>query len=341
MERLSADDTRILRLESDAIAGHTLKLAIVEPALDGQPLTVERVRNRVEARLGSLPRARQRLAPTPLRLAPPAWVDDPEFDVRKHVRAAPGAVRDRAQLMRLVGSLMAERLDHARPLWCVDVAGPLEDGRTALVIRVHHCLADGVTFLRMLSELLWDTDDGSEAAGVRRMEPEPAPGRSRLLAAGARSRCAGIGSALAGGARRPPRLAVARCRSRAGRAPRHPAARALAAGSRYGVRSPHQRRARGGVHRLRAGRPEANRARRGKRRDGQRRRPGRGRRSDPALAGRSPRADAGDARPDPGQHAPPGRGPDELGNRDSFLFCDLPVAEPDPGSDWRRSTPRP
>ena len=52
MERLSADDTRILRLESDAIAGHTLKLAIVEPARDGQPLTVERVRNRVEARLG-------------------------------------------------------------------------------------------------------------------------------------------------------------------------------------------------------------------------------------------------------------------------------------------------
>ena len=48
MERLSADDTRILRLESDAIAGHTLKLAIVEPGRDGQPLTVERVRNRVE-----------------------------------------------------------------------------------------------------------------------------------------------------------------------------------------------------------------------------------------------------------------------------------------------------
>ena len=53
LERLSADDTRILRLESDAIAGHTLKLAIVEPAPDGQLLTVERVRNRVEARLGT------------------------------------------------------------------------------------------------------------------------------------------------------------------------------------------------------------------------------------------------------------------------------------------------
>ena len=154
MERLSADDTRILRLESDAIAGHTLKLAIVEPAPDGQPLTVERVRNRVEARLGNLPRARQRLAPTPLRLAAPAWVDDSEFDIRNHVRPAPHEVSDRAQLMRLVGAAMAERLDHTRPLWSIGVAGPLSDGRTALVIRIHHCLADGVTCLRMLSQLL-------------------------------------------------------------------------------------------------------------------------------------------------------------------------------------------
>lgn len=198
MERLSADDARILRLETEAIAGHTLKLAIVEPARDGQPLTLDRVRNRVEGRLGSLPRARQRLAPTPLRLAAPAWVDDPDFDLRNHVRAAPEDIRDSTQLMRLVGCVMAERLDHARPLWCVDVAGPLSDGRTALVIRVHHCLADGVTFLRMLSELLWDAEgDGSPVE----WRPEPVPGRVRLLASGAGSRLRGIGGALAGGAR--------------------------------------------------------------------------------------------------------------------------------------------
>ncbi|HXE99807.1 MAG TPA: wax ester/triacylglycerol synthase domain-containing protein [Solirubrobacterales bacterium] len=114
MERLSADDARILRLESAAIAGHTLKLALVEPGRDGQPLTLDRLRSRADARLQSLPRARQRLAPTPLRLAPPAWVDDAGFDLRNHVRAAAG-VGDRAQLMRLVGSLMAQRLDHAHP----------------------------------------------------------------------------------------------------------------------------------------------------------------------------------------------------------------------------------
>jgi WS/DGAT/MGAT family acyltransferase len=201
MERLSADDARILRLETDAIAGHTLKLALVEPPRDGQPLTVERVRDRVAARLGNLPRARQRLAPTPLRLAAPAWVDDPAFDVRNHVRAAAGEMSNGAELPRLVGTLMAERLDHARPLWCIDVAGPLDDGRTALVIRVHHCLADGVTFLRMLSELLWDRDDNWVPVPAAAWQPEPAPGTLRLLASGAGSRMRGIGGALAGGAR--------------------------------------------------------------------------------------------------------------------------------------------
>ena len=72
------------------------------------------MRNRVEARLGNLPRARQRLAPTPLRLAAPAWVDDSEFDIRNHVRPAAHEVSDRAQLMRLVGAAMAERLDHTQ-----------------------------------------------------------------------------------------------------------------------------------------------------------------------------------------------------------------------------------
>src|SRR4051794_34959315 len=202
LERLSADDTRILRLESEAIAGHTLKLAIVEPSGDGQPLTVERVRRRVESRLGNLPRARQRLAATPLRLAAPAWVDDSEFDIRNHVRPAPQPVRERAQLERLVGAVMAERLDHARPLWCIGVAGPLEDGRTALVIRIHHCLADGVTCLHMLSQLLWDSDDADEEEpALPAWHPEPTPTRARLLAAGAGSRLRAIGDAVAGGAR--------------------------------------------------------------------------------------------------------------------------------------------
>jgi WS/DGAT/MGAT family acyltransferase len=201
LERLSAEDTRILRLESDAIAGHTLKLAVVEPSGDGELLTLERVRARVAARLAAAPRARQRLAPTPLDVAPPAWVDDDAFDIGHHVRPASEPVANREALMSFVGSVMAERLDHGRPLWCIDVVGPTDEGWTALVIRIHHCMADGVTCLRMLSELLWDRDDDVEHVTPKRWSPAPVPGNARLLASGAAARLRGLGGGLAGGAR--------------------------------------------------------------------------------------------------------------------------------------------
>jgi diacylglycerol O-acyltransferase len=330
MERLSADDARILRLESAAIAGHTLKLALVEPGRDGQSLTVDRLRSRVDARLRNLPRARQRLAPTPLRLAPPAWVDDAGFDIRNHVRAAAG-VGDRSQLMRLVGSRMAERLDHAHPLWSIDVAGPLEDGSTALVIRIHHCLADGVTCLRVLSQLLWDTDAPGQTPAPGVWRPDAAPGRLRLLVSGVGSRLRDVGGALAGGAR-------------AAASPR----RWREVGSELsalpgtlrrelwplGADTAFDRRI-GGDREVAFTTCELADLKRIEHAAGNGVTI-----NDVVLA-----AVAGAIRRWSGAHHEPtramrvqipvsmhhrGERPDELGNRDSFLFCDLPVSEPDP-----------
>jgi WS/DGAT/MGAT family acyltransferase len=49
---------------------------------------------------------------------------------------------------------MATRLDRERPLWAMDVVSPLAGGRTALVWRIHHAIADGMTAMRMARELL-------------------------------------------------------------------------------------------------------------------------------------------------------------------------------------------
>jgi diacylglycerol O-acyltransferase len=330
MERLSADDARILRLESEAIAAHTLKLAIVEPAPGGGPVTVERLRDHVEARLGELPRARQRLAPTPLRIAAPAWVDDAGFDIRNHVRRA-GPAGDREQLMRLAGRLMAERLDHSRPLWCIDVAGPLEDGRTALIVRVHHCVADGVTVLRMLSELLWDRGPEAEPSLPRPWRPQSAPGVLGLLASGAGSRLRSIGDALAGAARAaasPPRWRETG-RELAG----------LPGALRrelwpLGARTAFDRRI-GGDREVAFTGCELDDLRRIEHAAGSGVTV-----NDVVLA-----VVAGAIRRWLATHREPmqamrvqvpvsmhhrGERPDALGNRDSFLFCDLPVSEPDP-----------
>jgi diacylglycerol O-acyltransferase / wax synthase len=194
LERLSFDDAQILRLESAAITGHTCHVAIVEPPGGRGPIGIEELRRHVAARLGRVRRSRQRVEFAPLRLAPPAWVDDPSFDIREHVRPyeATGVI-DRERLWRIAAELMAERLDHTRPLWRMDLVGPLEAGRVAIVWRIHHCMADGVTSVRLGEQILWDTKPEPPPPDPEEWQPDPPPSPLRLLSAGLPHRMAGLG----------------------------------------------------------------------------------------------------------------------------------------------------
>lgn len=158
LQRLSPEDARILALESGAIVGHTCKVLIAERTGD----TVELLRERIARRISLAPRCRQRIVSTPLHLAAPVWVDDPDFDVGRHVRAVPvdEPVGD-AHLREIVARLMAERLPRDRPLWAIDVVEPLEDGTTALIWRIHHAMADGQATMAIGSALLWSDSPDS------------------------------------------------------------------------------------------------------------------------------------------------------------------------------------
>src|SRR3546814_10544723 len=137
---LSADDGRILALESDAVLGHTLKLLILEP---GATLDVAVVRERVHDRLAAFPRALDRVEDVAIG---PAWVPVADIDMAAHVRQRPAD--SPADLRRVVGELMSERLDRARPMWAIDLVGPLADGRQAVAVRLPHALADGLSGVR-------------------------------------------------------------------------------------------------------------------------------------------------------------------------------------------------
>ena len=144
LEPLSAEDARILALKSGTVRGHTCKVLVI-----GGEHEADEVREHVARRLDRVPRLTRRLAPGP---GPPAWADDPAFSIADHVvgREAGGD----ADLLRLVGAAMATPLDRDRPLWAMDVVTGLDGGRTALVWRIHHAIADGVTAMRMARELL-------------------------------------------------------------------------------------------------------------------------------------------------------------------------------------------
>jgi diacylglycerol O-acyltransferase len=165
-DRLDPDDARILGLESAAIAGHTLKLIILEPGDD--PLDLGRLRSSVAARLPEGSRGRERVEGL-------EWVSDEEFDVANHVRRREGTGGiDERGVWAVAGEIMSERLDHRRPLWAFDLIGPFDDGREAIVARIHHAMADGISCVRFLDEVLWD-EAGDASPPSRPATPKPAP----------------------------------------------------------------------------------------------------------------------------------------------------------------------
>jgi diacylglycerol O-acyltransferase / wax synthase len=172
-EPLSQDDAQILRLESPVIKGHTGKVLVIAPGSDGRALSVERLRDQVSERMAAFPRLSQRVEEPRLGLGRPAWAEAPEVDLTWHVaepaRADPLADEE---LRRAVGDLLSERLDHTRPLWRLD-ALPMTGERMALVGRIHHAMADGVSAIRLIAGLLWDPDGGPAPAPSHPSEQAP------------------------------------------------------------------------------------------------------------------------------------------------------------------------
>jgi WS/DGAT/MGAT family acyltransferase len=168
-EPLSVEDARILALEEGPVRGHTCKLVL----LDGLRGAAE-LRAHVGERIGR----ERRLALQLVGGDPPAWEAVPAPDMERQVRD--GGTVAAADLPAVVGELMAELLPRDRPLWMLDVV-TVEDRRTALVWRIHHALADGLTTMRMARRVLFDdvttADRSAAGAGDGAVETH---GRSRL-----------------------------------------------------------------------------------------------------------------------------------------------------------------
>ncbi len=147
-EHLTNIDTLMLRVEDDINPNHGTGLMVM-----GAPLDLERLKQTVVARLLCFPRFRQRVVEPVRPWRPPSWQDDPDFDLGYHLQKAtlppPG---DQASLQELVSLLAGTPLNPDRPLWqahCVENYGP----GSALIWRVHHCLADGVALMHVLLSL--------------------------------------------------------------------------------------------------------------------------------------------------------------------------------------------
>src|SRR5664280_1326380 len=145
MQRLSGADASFVYGETPNWHMHLGTLAVLDPSTAPDGFNADRLRSLVEARAGLLGPFLRRLVEVPFGLDRPAWVDDPHLDLDRQIRSvgvpAPGGPRE---LGALVGDLLAYKLEPGRPLWEVWFIDGLEEGRVALLTKMHHCLADGV-----------------------------------------------------------------------------------------------------------------------------------------------------------------------------------------------------
>lgn len=182
-DRLTALDSAFLDLEDGNAHMHIGAIALFEEgplARKGGGIDFERILDSIAGALESRDRFQQKLARIPA-FGDPVWVDDASFNLRYHVRhtclPAPG---DERLLKRMAGRIMSEKLDREKPLWELWFVEGVEKNRFAVISKIHHSLADGISGVDLLSAIL-RIDPGQPPGRTGHWIPRPIPSRSRLI----------------------------------------------------------------------------------------------------------------------------------------------------------------
>jgi WS/DGAT/MGAT family acyltransferase len=156
-ERISPVDTAWLRMDRPT----NLMMIVGIMMFDG-PMDYARLRRTLEARLLPYRRFRQKV----VHDATGAWwEDDTDFDLDRHLHhAALPAGDHKVELQKMAADLMSTPLDPNRPLWSFHLVDSY-DGGSALVVRIHHCIADGIALIGVVLSLTDSSPDAPERPG--------------------------------------------------------------------------------------------------------------------------------------------------------------------------------
>jgi WS/DGAT/MGAT family acyltransferase len=170
LERRMTDAEALMwTVEKDpSLRASFLNITLLDRAPDFQGL-----RRRMQRAVQLIPRLRQHVVSPPARVAPPQWVDDPNFDIDYHLRriavATPG---DDRRLLDMAASLYEDAFDRARPLWMFHVVEGLSGGRAALLAKMHHTITDGVGGLRLSMQFIDVAPDAPDPDDVEAAEAD-------------------------------------------------------------------------------------------------------------------------------------------------------------------------
>jgi diacylglycerol O-acyltransferase len=185
VEQLSGLDGEFLAMETNSVYGHVGSVCIIEDKVvkgAQSRLSLEYLTRFIESRLPLVPLLRRRLVTVPWGLDHPYWMDDPDFDIKFHLRelALPAPGSDR-QLAEQVARLHARPLDRSHPLWELYLITGLHGGRAAIYSKIHHSAIDGVSGNDILAAVLDTSPEGRTLPEPEVFVGERPPDRAWLL----------------------------------------------------------------------------------------------------------------------------------------------------------------
>jgi diacylglycerol O-acyltransferase / wax synthase len=139
------------RIESDPVLRSPI---LVVGLLDRSP-TPAGVETTVDHAMAAVPRLRQRIVGPPLDLGRPRWEDAGEPSLAHHVRRVRATGGDLDSVLEVVQPDAVTAFDPARSPWTLTVVDGLEGGRSAVVLRFHHAITDGMGGIE-IADLLFD-----------------------------------------------------------------------------------------------------------------------------------------------------------------------------------------
>ncbi len=125
-----------------------------------RPLDVELLRERFQQRLlDRHPIMRHRIVPSRLPGVMPRWVDDRAFDLTRHISEDvlphPG---DQAVLQHWCSEERTIPLDRSRPMWHISVLQGYRGDGSAIHVRIHHSIGDGLAMMALMLTIMDEYD---------------------------------------------------------------------------------------------------------------------------------------------------------------------------------------
>jgi diacylglycerol O-acyltransferase / wax synthase len=142
----------------------------------------------IESKLPLIPRYLQRVVAAPFDLGLPTWEYDPYFDIRNHVREVTLRRGTEAEFKEVAGEVIGSNFDRRHPLWDFTFIRGLKGNRTGMIIRLHHCLADGISGVGVMKTIL-DPFPSVPQIPDRKEIFQPPPPQSKSLLEGIISTC--------------------------------------------------------------------------------------------------------------------------------------------------------